>query len=69
MGPSLPMNCWLSAAIADSSRKISETSARPRTPSSVRAPLASATQPSRSIDLVVLLVGSVDVDAHDVCWS
>ena len=38
-GPSLPMNCWLSAAIVGSSTKISETSARPRTPSSASAPL------------------------------
>ena len=69
VGPSLPMNCWLRAAIAGSSRKINETSARPRTPSSVRAPLASATQAFEVDRLVVLLVGSVDVDAHDVCWS
>jgi len=34
-----------------------------RPPSSLSAPLASATQASRSILLVVLLVGSVDIDA------
>ena len=63
------MNCWLRAAMVGSSRKISDTSASPRTPSSVKAPLASATQRLEVDRLVVLLVGGVDVDGHEVCCS